>query len=339
MTEDHQDDDAFSADDIPTFKEAVKERKKQIAKLKKEEDHDRAGRIASCRKGNRCYLNDCPVCNRRYHIALSRLRKSDIFDFEAPGDLHFSIVEVAVDAIKIVDRRRPIDEKKLAALKASIKEIDLQTPITVQVQKNGQIVLVTGWYRLVAMKELGKRAIPCFHYHEGGIDTYLWKRAENVYRAELRVLERAEAINEMRQAILQKGGQVAPPGGSQPNNAGIKKAAKALGFTKEEVRRSKVIAEMISPEAKAEAKKLGLDDNQHALLDIAKLPANAQCAAISAIADGQACRTRSPCLQSCCRCKREGDSQDPGHRSQDGEEERHPSHPEEGTGGGARALG
>jgi molybdopterin converting factor small subunit len=289
MTEDHENYHCLPAyADIPTFEKAVKRREKHIAKLKKQGDHDRAERIANCRKGNRCYLNDCAVCDRRYQIALSRLPKSAIFDLlEGPGDLHFSMVEVAVDAIKIVGPRRPIDQKKLAALKASIKEIDLQTPITVQVQKNGQIVLVTGWYRLVAMKELGKRAIPCFHYHEGGIDTYLWKRAENVYRAELRVLERAEAINEMRQAILQKGGQVAPPGGSQPNNAGIKKAAKALGFTKEEVRRSKVIAEMISPEAKAEAKKLGLDDNQHALLDIAKLPANAQCAAISAIADGK----------------------------------------------------
>ncbi len=287
MTEDHEDNHCLSYyDAITTFEKAVKRREKHIAKLKKEGDHDRAARIAKCRKGNRCYLDDCPVCQRRHRIALNRLQKSDIFDLAGAGDLHFSIVEVAVDAIKIVDPRRPIDEKKLAALKASIKEIGLQTPITVQVQKKGQIVLVAGWYRLVAMKELGKRAIPCFHYYEE-INTYLWQRAENVCRAELRVLERAERINEMRQAILPKGVQVAPPGGCQPNNAGIKMAAKALGFTKEEVRRSKVIAEMISPEAKAEAKKLGLDDNQHALLDIAKLPANAQCAAINAIAEGK----------------------------------------------------
>jgi hypothetical protein len=44
---------------------------------------------------------------------------------------------------------------------------------------------------------------------------------------------------------------------------------------------------MISPEAKAETRKLGLDDNQDALLEIAKLPANAQCAAVKAIVDGQ----------------------------------------------------
>ena len=69
-----------------------------------------------------------------------------------------------------------------------------------------------------------------------------------------------------------KGGQVAPPrGGAQPKDAAINRTAKALGFTKEDVRRAKKIAG-ISEEARAEAKRLGLDDNQRALLQIAKLP-------------------------------------------------------------------
>src|SRR2546430_10397721 len=131
MTEDHEDYHCLPAyADIPTFEKAVKRREKHIAKLKKQGDHDRAARIAECRKGNRCYLNDCAVCDRRYQIALSRLRKSDIFDFEAPGNLHFSIVEVAVDAIKIFGPRPAIDEKKHAALKISINEIGRRTPIT-----------------------------------------------------------------------------------------------------------------------------------------------------------------------------------------------------------------
>jgi hypothetical protein len=159
-------------------------------------------------------------------------------------------------------------------------------PITVRIQKK-KVELVTGRYRLEAMRQLGNEYIACFEHYCEEIESYLWRRMENVYRAESRVLERAERINEMRLAILQKGGQVAPPGGCQPNSTGIKMAAKALGFTKEEIRRSKVIAETISPEAKAEAKKLGLDDNQHALLEIAKLPANAQCATVKAIVERQ----------------------------------------------------
>jgi ParB/RepB/Spo0J family partition protein len=197
------------------------------------------------------------------------------------------LYELSVDAIKVIGPRRPIDEKKLAALKASIKLIGLQTPITVRTQKS-KFVLVTGWYRLTAVKQLGKATISCFRSQiDDEMDLYLWQRAENVYRAEPRVLERAEYIDEMRQAILQQGGQLAPPGGHQPKNAGIKRAAKSLGFTREKVRRSMRIAEMILPEAKAEARKVGLDDNQDALLQIAKLPANVQCAAVKAIVDGQ----------------------------------------------------
>jgi hypothetical protein len=55
------------------------------------------------------------------------------------------------------------------------------------------------------MKELGAGSIPCYeHYHEES-ESFFWQRSENVYRAEPRVLERAEYIDEMRQAILQGG--------------------------------------------------------------------------------------------------------------------------------------
>jgi hypothetical protein len=287
MSEDQDDDEASSAEDeIPSFEEARKERKEYIASLRKEGDREQADRIAQCTKGNRCLEIDCPVCDRRRQIAISRYPQLAIHDREVLCG--FYLMELSVDAIKVVGPHRPIEVKKLLSLKASIKQIGLQTPITVRQHKN-KFVLVAGWYRLAAMKELGAATIPCFchnpYYEE--MTSYLWQRSENVFRAELCALDRAELINEMRQYILQQGEQVAPPGGRQPNNAGIKKAAKVLGFTRDEVRRSKVIAEKISPEAKAEARKLGLDGNEQALLEIAKLPANAQCAAVNAIVDGK----------------------------------------------------
>ena len=78
-------------------------------------------------------------------------------------------------------------------------------------------------------------------------------------------------VAELVQAVLQdaEGAQFAPPGGQQPRDRGIKKAAKALGFTRDEVRRSLDIAGP-SEEAKAKAKELGLDQNQSALVKIAK---------------------------------------------------------------------
>jgi hypothetical protein len=59
--------------------------------------------------------------------------------------------------------------------------------------------------------------------------------------------------------------QVAHPGGQQPHDRGISRAAKILGFTREEVRRSQAIAGISE-----EAKEIGLDKKQSALLKIAK---------------------------------------------------------------------
>ena len=285
MNKDQDDDEASTDAGIPTFEEAVTERKEHIAWLREGGDRDRADLLAKCRKGNRCHLDDCPVCQRRHKVARSQVPELVIHTITGSSNLRFVVLGIDVNAIKVKGPRRLIDEKKLRALKASIAQIGLQTPITIRF-RNKKPELVTGFYRLVAMKQLGAGSIPCYeHYHEES-ETYLWQRAENVYRAEPRVLDRAEYIDEMRQAILQEGGQVAPPGGRQPRNAGINKAAKALGFTKEDVRRCKAIAG-ISAEAKAEARKVGIDDNEHALLEIAKLPATAQCAAVKEIVDRQ----------------------------------------------------
>jgi ParB-like nuclease domain len=287
VSEDRNYSDSADDDEIPSFAEALEERKKDIAQYRKDGDHKSADELAKCRKGNRCLSVACPVCYRRRQLAFSRYPELAIYDSTENDLFRFVLYELSVDAIKVIGPRRPIDEKKLAALKASIKLIGLQTPITVRRQKS-KFVLVTGWYRLTAVKQLGKATISCYCSQiDDEMDLYLWQRAENVIRAELRELDKAELINEMRKAILQQGGQVAPPGGHQPKNAGIKRAAKALGFTRDEVRRSMRIAEMISPKAKSEARKLGLDDNQDALLEIAKLPANAQCAAVTAIVEAQ----------------------------------------------------
>jgi hypothetical protein len=97
----------------------------------------------------------------------------------------------------------------------------------------------------------------------------------------LTVLERAEYVDELRVLIREqaKEGQVAPRGGKQPRETGIKKTAKRLGLTPKEVRRSKEIAAI-----SAEARALKLDDNQDALLEIAKLPTpEAQRKAVRAI--------------------------------------------------------
>ena len=163
-----------------------------------------------------------------------------------------------------------------------MSQIGLRTPITVREEKK-KSVLVCGLYRLEAAKRLKWETIPCFIFPGNERETRPLQISENIYRAELTAMERAEYINELRALMRNKVGQAAPPGGKQPKDIGINKAAKALGFTKEEIRRSKAIAG-ISAKAKEAAKTVGLDNNQEALLEIAKLPTpETQCKAVQAI--------------------------------------------------------
>ncbi|HEV3160092.1 MAG TPA: ParB/RepB/Spo0J family partition protein [Xanthobacteraceae bacterium] len=258
------------SDSIPTFEEAKEERKKLITELRQGNRGDRrlANLLAQCRKGNRCNRLKCPICQRRKALP----------KWKFPSALVKSVIgtlmprEIFVDSITIAGKRRPLDEVKVRAMAASMEQIGLQTPITLRKEKK-KLILVAGYLRLAAAKRLGWDAILCVTLCGNKTDARLWQIMENLYRDELTVLERAEHVEELRLLIRIKSeeGQVAPPGGRQPKEFGLKKTARALGLKREEVRRSKAIAGL-SPRVKAKVRALGLDDNQRALLEIATQP-------------------------------------------------------------------
>lgn len=235
-----------------------------------------------------CQNTRHPVTQRPKGVPLTRVPTSQPVNLMEFGK--FVVKSMLVDAVKVDCDRRLLNHEKVDTLETSMGKIGLKTPITVRKQKE-EIILVAGWHRLEAARQLGWKTIPCFVV-EADEEALPWRIIENLHRAELTVLERADYIEEIR-ALLEmraKGGQVAPPGGQQPGDVGINKTAEALGFTREEVRRAKEIAG-ISAEAKAEARKLAFDDNQSALLKIARLPTSeAQLSALREIDE----RTRQP---------------------------------------------
>ncbi len=106
------------------------------------------------------------------------------------------------------------------------------------------------------------------------------------FAANLSVLERA--LNLQSRIDLMKVTQVARPGGKQPHDKGIGRAADQLGLNRDEVRRLLQIAN-ISPKAQSLAIKLGLDHNQSALIEISEQPtANKQIAKAREIAQRKA---------------------------------------------------
>lgn len=190
-----------------------------------------------------------------------------------------------VDAIDVSDRMRDrCDDDTVVRLMDSIQRIGLQTPISVR-WVGDSLMLVAGRHRLEAVRRLGWDMVDCTMLTGTDDEARMWEIAENLHRAELTVLERDEHIAEwVRLAGVCKGAQLAPPGGAQPNDKGIKAASRELGIERTAAQRATKVAGL-SPEAKAAAKETGLDKNQSALLKVANEAPEEQAAKVRQIAE------------------------------------------------------
>jgi ParB/RepB/Spo0J family partition protein len=126
----------------------------------------------------------------------------------------FSVRHIRLDAIEVPSNRRQLNEDKVNALDASVALLGLRTPITVRQkidEKSGakRYFVVAGAYRVEVANRRGWETIPSFVVRRR-VKARLWREAENLYRAELNVLERAESIE--RFAPLLARGKL-PPGG------------------------------------------------------------------------------------------------------------------------------
>jgi ParB family transcriptional regulator, chromosome partitioning protein len=186
--------------------------------------------------------------------------------------MKFRLEKIALKLIKVVGKHRPLIKKKLAVIANSMDAIGLRTPITVR-KAMAAYGLVAGQHRLEAAKSLGWTDIDCIVMTGKKLDRQLWREAENLHRAGLTVLQRAKAMQRWERLLEQReaGEDGAPKGGRQPSDKGLSKTAKQLGTSRETVRRSRAVASL-SPKAQKTAKALGLDDNEAALLRVAKEP-------------------------------------------------------------------
>lgn len=195
-------------------------------------------------------------------------------------------MHIMLDEIVVSDRHRPVDTDAVTKLAKSIKSIGLQYPITVR-SKGGEFELVAGRHRVEAHRALGLDRIAANVVRWGDLDARMWEISENLHRAELTVSQRAEQVAEFvrlakEKREREKPEQVAPVSGGRGNEGGERLAARELGITREEVRRAEKI-DSITPEAKEAAREAGIDDNQSALLSVAREPPERQLARIDEI--------------------------------------------------------
>lgn len=119
-----------------------------------------------------------------------------------------------IDAIHIGERMRPVaDAERVAALAASMKDIGLQTPISVRVADSVMIdgeevwsvpVLVAGRNRLEAARSLGWERIDCFLLADDDIEAQLWEIAENLHRVGLTKEERDQHIRRYAKLLKER---------------------------------------------------------------------------------------------------------------------------------------
>ncbi len=188
---------------------------------------------------------------------------------ESPNNWPMELLRLDPDDIEVSEARRSVDPERVTSLAASMQAIGLQTPISVWVTDDNQHVhLVAGRHRLEAAKLLGWEQISCFVVKLDERQRRMWELSENLHRAELTVLERSESIAEWIRlseevSILRQIG--AKPGRPE---GGRRAAVREIGIPETSARRAEAVSSLL-PEAKKEAKALGLDDNQTALLKAA----------------------------------------------------------------------
>lgn len=189
---------------------------------------------------------------------------------------------LTTDSIVRGERRRAINDGAVSILVESLSRIGLRVPISVRLaadvpdDETGEIlgqayVLIAGSHRLEAARRLGWSTIEAFVGDVDEVEAELWEIAENLHRAELTALERDAQVKRWAElAAVRVSDNLSETDRAKGGRPGIAaKAAKALGISERDVQRAMKVA-ALSPEAKAVAKEIGLDDNRSALLEAAK---------------------------------------------------------------------
>jgi len=235
----------------------------------------------------------------------------------ARGGVHDRAVNRA--DIIVGARLRALDRESVDRLKESISKIGLKTPISVRSSEQGW-TLVSGRHRLEACIALGMDEIPVVAETGSELEARLWEIAENLHRAELTALERAEHIDqwirlrgessagEPCDQAADKPGQVGPVSeldgaapatqlpvrGGRGREGGVRAAARELGISRTDAQRAVHRVHRIAPGVRNALRDMPeIADNGVELDALAALPAEQQAVAVAAVQSGEAPNLRT----------------------------------------------
>jgi hypothetical protein len=184
---------------------------------------------------------------------------------------------IEISSIIIPNGRRPADAETVKLIADSFRLIGQKTPISVRpASVPDKYVLVAGDKRVKAAQSLGWPEIAAVIEDADEAKAELWQLDENFARQELTVQQRSENHARRVELVAVGVGQVVQKGSIGRPNGGISAAARIIpmpgkseGAKRKALERDLRIAAM-NAEAKKAATAAGLDDNQSALLEIAR---------------------------------------------------------------------
>lgn len=206
---------------------------------------------------------------------------------------------IPIDRVRVGRRHRGLAAERVDALAASIAEIGLQTPISVFPTEHFEggadrpvFELVAGLHRLEACKLLGRTEIEATLVSLGEVERELWEIDENLMRAELTQLQRAEHLARRKDLFdLQTGASCASLGGRGKVAFG-RDAETKTGIDKATINRSVRRAVRIDERVKARIRDTPIADSGVELDALASLDAPEQRRALRLVETGKAASIR-----------------------------------------------
>lgn len=216
---------------------------------------------------------------------------------------------IPIDQIAVPERLRAVEEEHAIAIAKSIVAHGLLTPIAVRAtpaSKVGPYTLVAGAHRLRATRINGDHEIEAVIVDADKAEAQLMEIAENLFRNELSVMDRAVFVATYRDVWELKHGVIrSGPKGNQgqvvPNSTGnivdliaaeaeagfAQHVADRLGVSARSVKRLNLISRHLHADLRAAVRGTALADNQSALLKLAKMePAKQRQAALGLRSEG-----------------------------------------------------
>jgi len=206
-------------------------------------------------------------------------------------------IRLAVDDIRVGERLRGLNEAKVAMLESSIRDIGLQTPITVAPGEARGWCLVAGMHRLEATRRLGRTDVACRVIGRSEPAARLWEIDENLVRSELTQLERDQHLLRRKQIFDEwKVGETGrnPPGlGGRGNKGFATDTEDKTGIAKRRVNESVRRATRIADEVQDAVRRMPAADVRVELDALASLDREQQKLALAKVERGEAVNFRA----------------------------------------------